>query len=227
MNLKEIYLTLLNYFGAQNWWPTDKDYHLKRKTNPFDEIVIGAILTQNTSWQNVERALQRLKTEGELSLKFVEQAPLERLKELIKPAGFYNQKAKYLKEIAKFIKNLKGAPPKREELLKVKGIGRETADVILLYAYGVPTFVVDKYTLRWLERYFGIKTDYEGAKKLFESALPPSVPVYREFHALIDELAKQHCRAKNPDCAACPLKEGCLYYKKQNAASRKNTKGGK
>jgi len=213
VDLKKVYLLLLNHFGKQNWWPVDWSYHLKRGTNPFDEIVIGAMLTQNTSWTNVEKSLARIKKEGELSLRFIWEAPLEGLAELIKPSGFSKRKALYLKEIAKFIKSLKGGIPKREDLLKVKGIGNETADVILLYAYNRPQFVVDKYTLRWLERFYGLRLNYGSAKRFFEESLPKNVPVYKEFHALIDELAKNFCLKREPKCEVCPLKGIC---KKEN-----------
>ena len=209
MPLKFVYKTLLSHFGKQNWWPVDWEYHKREGTNPFDEIVIGAILTQNTSWKNVEKALERFKKEGKLSLSWIKSAPLKVLEDLTKPAGFYKQKAKYLKSVSEFILSLKGAIPKREELLKVKGIGNETADVILLYAYNQPEFVIDRYTLRWLKRYFDFDFNYSTAKGFFERNLPKNVPVYKEFHALIDELAKNYCKAKTPNCLSCPLFEGC------------------
>jgi len=207
--LLKIFHLLLSHFGKQNWWPVDLEYHRKHKTAPFDEIVIGAILTQNTSWKNVEKALNRLKEKGKLSLEAILETPIGELEKLIKPAGFYKQKARYLKEVAKFIKDLNGDTPKRGELLKVKGIGKETADVILLYAYNVPSFVIDKYTLRWLERFFGLKFNYEGAKSFFEENLPKDLEIFKEFHALLDELAKNYCLAKKPKCEMCPLKATC------------------
>jgi len=207
----EVYKKLLEHFGKQNWWPVDWDYHLREKTNPFDEVVIGAVLTQNTSWRNVEKALERLKVKGKLSLVWVEKAPLEVLEELVKPSGFYRQKAQRLKEVAKFIRSTKGRVPRREDLLKVKGIGNETADVILLYGYHQPEFVIDKYTLRWLKRFLGVKWDYLTAKGFFEENLPPNVPVYKEFHALIDELAKNYCKAKKVECEKCPLARECPF----------------
>ncbi len=213
--LVEVYKNLLKHFGKQNWWPVDLVYHLKKKTNPFDEIVIGAILTQNTSWRNVEKALKRLKENGKLSLRWIEEVPLEELQELIKPSGFYKQKANRLKEVAKFIRSLKGAIPKREDLLGVKGIGNETADVILLYGYHRPEFVIDKYTLRWLKRFLGVEWDYSTAKGFFEENLPPNVPVYKEFHALIDELAKNYCKAKRMKCKKCPLARKCRFRREE------------
>jgi endonuclease-3 related protein len=207
--LRLAYLSLLKHFGYQNWWPVDWEYHRREGTNPFDEVVIGAILTQNTSWKNVEKALKGFKEKGQLSLKFVREAPLEVLQDLVKPTGFYKQKSFYLKGVADFIYSLKGAIPPRERLLEVRGIGRETADVILLYGYNQPSFVVDRYTLRWLERFLGFSTDYEGAKRFFENSLGINVPVYKEFHALIDELAKNYCTKREPKCEICPLREMC------------------
>ncbi len=207
----EVYKRLLNFFGRQNWWPIDTQYHRKKGTNPFDEIVIGAILTQNSSWKNVEKALERLKREGELSLKYVLKTSPEVLEEFIKPAGFAHKKTLYLKEIASFIKSLKGAIPKRDQLLKVKGIGPETADVILLYGYNLPSFIIDKYTLRWFERFYGYRLDYKGAKAFFENSLAQNVLVYKEFHALLDELGKNFCLSNNPRCRECPLRGLCRF----------------
>ena len=209
--LVEVYKTLLNHFGKQNWWPVDWEYHRREGTNPFDEVVIGAILTQNTSWKNVEKALQRLKGRGKLSLVWIEKAPLEVLEELVKPSGFYRQKAQRLKEVAKFILSTNGRVPRREELLRVRGIGNETADVILLYGYHRPEFVIDRYTLRWLGRFLGVEWDYSTAKGFFEENLPPNVPVYKEFHALIDTLAKNYCKAKEMECERCPLARECKF----------------
>ncbi len=211
MDLDKVYLRLVESFGYQNWWPVDWEYHLKEGGNPFDEIVIGAILTQNTSWRNVERSLERLKMVKKLSLIWILKTPLKELENLIKPSGFYRQKARYLKEVASFLLSLKGAIPSRENLLKVRGVGRETADVILLYAYNVPTFVIDKYTLRWIEMFYGPKLKYEEAKSFFENSLAKNAEVFKEFHALLDELAKRFCSVK-PKCEGCPLKENCLHF---------------
>jgi len=134
---------------------------------------------------------------------------VEVLERIIQPSGFHRQKTLYLKEVTKFIRSLKGAVPKREDLLKVKGVGNETADVILLYAYNRPQFVIDRYTLRWLRRFLGVDWDYRTAQRFFEENLPPNVPVYKEFHALIDELGKRYCGAKNPNCLSCPISEVC------------------
>lgn len=210
MKLLKLYELLFELYGPQNWWPVDKEYHTKRGTDPRDEVIIGAVLTQNTSWKNVEKALENLKREGELSLEFVRNTTLEKLKELIKPSGFFNQKAIRLKNVADFINPTDRVRTiSREELLRVKGIGPETADVILLYAGERPSFVIDKYTLRFVKRLLGIDGDYHTLKHYFEKNLPKDVEIYKEFHALIDEHAKRYCRS-TPLCEECPLADICL-----------------
>lgn len=210
MKLLKLYELLFELYGPQNWWPVDKEYHIKRGTDPRDEVIIGAVLTQNTSWKNVEKALENLKREGELSLEFVRSTTLEKLKELIKPSGFFNQKAIRLKNVADFINPTDRVRTiSREELLRVKGIGPETADVILLYAGERPSFVIDKYTLRFVKRLLGIDGDYHTLKHYFEKNLPKDVGIYKEFHALIDEHAKRYCRS-TPLCEECPLADICL-----------------
>ncbi|AAC06526.1 endonuclease III domain-containing protein [Aquifex aeolicus] len=208
--LIELYDKLLQFYGKQNWWPVDLEYHKTHGSDPREEVIIGAILTQNTSWKNVEKALENLKREKALNLKAIKEIPTEKLMELIKPAGFYRQKSLYLKEFAnKFpsISHLKNV--KREDLLKVKGIGKETADAILLYALDRLEFVVDAYTKRLLERLWNIKGSYEEIKRLFEKNLPKDLEIYREFHALIDIHAKEFCK-KKPLCEECPLREKCI-----------------
>lgn len=200
------------FYGPQNWWPAE---------TPF-EVVVGAILTQNTAWRNVEKAIDNLKREGLMDPESVLKTPDDVLRELIRPAGFYNQKMQRLKAICKLIQDYGGLErlfslplgELRKTLLSVKGIGPETADAIILYAANKPTFVVDRYTHRIFTR-LGIWSgpyDYEGIKKLVESEIPPNVQVYKEFHALIDEHAKRICR-KNPLCNACPLRDVCNYSK--------------
>lgn len=210
LSLKELYEKLLDTYGYQNWWPVDIEYHTKRRTDPRDEIIIGAILTQNTSWRNVEKALENLKRQGELSLEFIRKVPEDELKLLIKPAGFYNQKAKRLKTVAYFINptdKIKTLP--RESLLKVKGVGKETADAILLYAGERLSFVIDKYTLRFIERFYHLRFNYDEAKRFFEENLPRDLRIYKEFHALIDEHAKKACKS-TPLCEGCRLRYYCL-----------------
>ncbi len=212
-SITEIYKVLLKTYGKQNWWPAD---------TPF-EVCVGAVLTQNTNWKNVEKAVENLKRENLLTPEAVLSCPNGKLQELIKPAGFFRQKAGYLKNLSRFIlenggiEELKKREKEelRKELLKVKGIGKETADSILLYALDKPSFVVDAYTKRLFYR-LGIteteKLSYEAVKSLVESEIPPveeNLEVYRELHALIVEHSKTKCR-KRPNCKNCPLSLDCL-----------------
>lgn len=211
--LIELYEKLLGHYGEQNWWPIDEEYHKKHGTDPREEIVIGAILTQNTNWKNVEKALSNLKKKKLLSFEGIRIIPKSELENLIKPVGFYRQKANYLKNFVSTYKDIKELEDvSREELLKVKGIGKETADAILLYALNRLSFVVDTYTKRLLTRLWGVQGNYDELKRLFEENLPRDLKVYKEFHALIDEHCKQVCR-KNPICKVCPLKDICNEFK--------------
>ena len=213
-SITEIYQTLLKTYGKQNWWPAE---------TPF-EVCIGAVLTQNTNWKNVEKAIENLKRENLITPEAILSCPEEKLQELIKPAGFFRQKAEYLKNLSRFtlenrgIENLKKIKKEslRRELLKVKGIGKETADSILLYALDKPSFVVDTYTKRLFFRLGIIKTEklsYESVKKITESEIPPleeNLEVYRELHALIVEHSKTKCR-KKPFCKGCSLFLDCFF----------------
>jgi len=178
-------------------------------------------LTQNTAWKNVERAIENLKREGVLTPQGLIQVEESRLAELIRPAGYYNVKARRLKNFMDFLhreygRDLKGMFSEslatlREKILKVKGIGLETADSILLYAGEKPIFVVDAYTKRILYRH-GIVTDgvsYQDIQDLFMSSLPRDISLYKEYHALLVKLAKTFCKTK-PHCTGCPLEEGWL-----------------
>ncbi len=210
--LRKIYKALLKAYGKQNWWPAE---------TPF-EVCVGAILTQNTAWKNVERAIENLKKEGLLTPEKLSKVDLDKLKKLIKPAGFYNQKAERIKLFSSIllknggISSLRKIPKEklRKMLLEIKGIGKETADSIILYAFDKPSFVVDAYTKRLLFRLGILKREnenYDKVKGLFEREFPPSkknVPIYKEFHALIVEHSKAHCR-KKPNCQGCPLKKFC------------------
>ncbi len=209
MSPHDLYRILLETYGRQNWWPVDLEYHAEHGTDPREEIVIGAILTQNTSWRNVERALENLKKEGLLSFRGIIETPLGRLQELIRPSGYFRQKASRLKTVAKELSPVdKVATVSREELLKIKGIGRETADVILLYAGERLHFVIDAYTKRIAERLWGVEGSYEELKGWFEERLPKDLELYKEFHALLDEHAKRVCKPK-PLCEECPLTGVC------------------
>lgn len=185
------------------------------------EICVGAILTQNTAWANVEKALAGLRTAGLTSAAALAAARLPGLERAIKSSGYFRQKARRLKAFcARLLKDhpeglrawFAGAEtgPLRAELLTYKGVGPETADSVVLYAAGKPSFVIDAYTRRLGER-FGLARGLscEAWKALFESALPPDVKVYNECHALLVRLGKEFCRKSEPLCAACPLRGPC------------------
>jgi endonuclease III related protein len=207
--LLEIYERLYSTLGPSGWWPGE---------TPL-EIIVGAILTQNTSWHNVEQALVRLKEQGGLSVESLTQIGEDRLAEMVRPAGTYRVKARRLKNFFRFLQEeyhgrieaLVELPLEklRDQLLGVRGIGPETADSILLYALGRPTFVVDAYTYRIFSRHQLIpeESDYEGLRSFFMEALPEEVPLYNEFHALIVRTGKAYCRKKAPLCGGCPLWE--------------------
>lgn len=178
--------------------------------------MVGAILTQNTAWGNVEMAMARF--EGNLSPKFVRDIEIETLKEIIRPSGFFNQKAVYLKSLTSWYskysfdaRQVRREPMARirKELLAVKGVGPETADSILLYAFDFPSFVVDAYTTRLCERYpLDAGKNYKAMKQYFEYTFLPDATLYNSLHALVVTHAKTHCR-KTPICAGCPLEEMC------------------
>jgi endonuclease-3 related protein len=204
MNPLTVYDTLLKSLGGQDWWPMHGGFNPKEW-----EVELGAVLTQNTSWKNVEIALGNLKREGIVSRGDVRKIPVKRLENLIRPSGYYRQKAKKLKNLAGFSGEIT-----RENLLGIWGIGKETADSILLYAYDRPFFVVDAYTRRVFSRlgFVGKEWDYERIREFFEKNLPRKTSVYREYHALIVELGKRFCR-KRPLCDGCPLKG--IYSKRK------------
>lgn len=206
--LKEIYRRLLAYFGPQHWWPGD---------TPF-EIIVGAILTQNTSWRNAERALANLKEAGILSLPAMAALSAEELAEYIRPAGYYNIKAGRLRNLFTMIAEnwdndldyllRQPVPVLREQLLSVKGIGPETADSMVLYAAEQPIFVVDAYTHRLLLRHELISedADYFQIQELFMDNLKEDAALFNEYHALLVQAGKQFCKKKSkPQCAGCPL----------------------
>ena len=194
-------------FGPQHWWPGE---------SPF-EIAVGAILTQNTNWGNVEKVIENLKRDKALNAKSIHGMRIHRLASLIKPAGYFNVKSKRLKAFMDFLMNeYHGSMQRmgdeetqtlRMNLLRVHGIGPETADSILLYALEKPLFVIDAYTKRFLSRH-GImehKKTYEEFQKLFHSSLKRDVKLFNEYHALFVRLGKTYCR-KKPICEGCPLK---------------------
>jgi len=204
--LLKIYRRLFKHFGPQHWWPGET----------VEEIIIGAVLTQNTNWGNVERAIENLKRADALSIRKIVALEPETLSTLIRPSGYYNIKAKRLWAVADYFVRrcdtdfslLETIPTDelRGELLSVHGVGRETADSILLYALNRPVFVVDAYTLRVGRRhgFLSEKDDYESARALFERSIKRDVQPYNEYHALLVRLGKEYCRPR-PRCAACPL----------------------
>jgi len=215
MELLEVYQKLLEHFGPQGWWPMRSGFD-----PPEWEVCVGAILTQNTSWRNVEKALNNLKNEEILSPLDVIKIDKNRLENLIRPSGFYRQKAERLKIFADFVMGF-GSFEKfskrvtREQLLKVKGLGPETVDSILLYALSRPVFVVDAYTKRVFTRLgFEDRKTYEEWRRFFEENLPKDVGIYKESHALIVELGKNWCR-KSPICKKCIFQVDCAHNKRR------------
>jgi endonuclease-3 related protein len=205
--LLSIYEILLAHYGDLHWWPAKTPY----------EVMVGAVLTQNTAWTNVEKAIANF---GEdLSPETVANTDLAQLKEKIRPAGFFNQKAVYLKAVTAWwagygydIARLQSEPLEklRAELLATKGIGPETADSILLYAGGFPTFVVDAYTVRLCDRYpIEAGKGYNVVQAYFQLYLEQNAELYNKFHALIVINAKEFCK-KKPLCQSCPLREFCI-----------------
>jgi endonuclease III related protein len=182
------------------------------------EVIVGAVLTQNTAWRNVEKAIRNIKLKKLLSIKKLTRLPVSELAQLIKPSGFYNIKAQRLHNLLSFLtQNYQGSLTKmnnipteklRNDLLSVNGIGQETADSILLYAFSKPVFVVDAYTKRIFSRhkFFSYATEYSEIQKLFTDNLPKRIKIYNEYHALIVQLAKEHCK-KTPNCCECPLSD--------------------
>ncbi len=204
-DVKELFNLLQQFYDCQDWWPVHKD------TDVFLEVSVGAILTQNTSWRNVEKAINNLIKENLLDWQKLEDVDIEKLKRCIKPAGFYNQKAVYIKNFVKKVKNLNKKNINRKLLLSIKGIGKETADSILLYGIGKPYFVVDGYTKRLFYR-VGIinkkSISYEDLQMLVMKAVPPDTHTYRMFHAVIVEHCKRYCK-KKPICEKCPVIDMC------------------
>ncbi len=202
----EIYHKLYRAFGPQHWWPGD---------SPF-EIAVGAILTQNTNWANVEKAIASLKNKRALSAKGIHEMKTEKLALFIRPAGYFNVKARRLKAFIHFLINdyhgsmgrmkNENLDTLRTKLLNVHGIGPETADSILLYALDNPVFVIDAYTKRVLSRHSVINHDesYERIQDLFHETLKRDTELFNEYHALFVRLGKTYCR-KKPLCDGCPL----------------------
>ena len=202
--LKALYARLYAAWGTQHWWPGE---------TPF-EVMVGAILTQNTAWTNVEKAIANVKAAGMLEARALRTAPLAKVAELIRPSGYFNVKARRLRHFLDFLEReggeagLRALPTGelREKLLSVNGLGPETADSILLYALDRPVFVIDAYTRRVLKRHRLIRgdEDYEEVRALFEEHLPRKRRLYNEYHALFVRVGKYHCRP-TARCEGCPL----------------------
>ena len=189
-----LFTVLLDCYGSQHWWPCQSGTRW--------EIITGAILTQNTAWTNVEKAIGNLLAADVMSPEKVLEIPDSELQELIRPAGFFTQKCAYLKAMAAFMLERELAFEQstdvwalRKELLVVKGVGRETADSILLYAFNKPIFVIDAYTRRIAQRHLHLDgtLHYDILQKIFMDALPADVAIYNEYHALIVALCKDSC----------------------------------
>ncbi len=216
--LSEMYEAMRGRFGHQGWWPSFATGAASagKPGNSKLEICVGAILTQNTNWGNVEKALKNLLSAGCMSVSALHELSHDELAKLIRPAGYYNIKAKRLKNFIAAVHESFGddfeafldrpVSTLREELLAINGIGRETADSMILYAAGKPSFVVDAYTYRILLRHGLIAPDddYEAIKELFESSLPQDVELWNDYHAQLVAVGKNYCRPK-AKCAGCPL----------------------
>jgi len=235
---QSIYQRLLSAYGPQGWWPLPSmagargfdlrgyhpgSYRWPRSAEGRFEVILGAVLTQNTAWTNVEKALQRLRVAGLVLPEHFLLVPTRRLAGLIRSSGYFNQKAKKLKVVARIFSppgslTLRLAPS-RDQLLALWGIGRETADSILLYAFARPVFVVDAYTRRVFTRLgtFDGRESYDQVQGEFHRRLPMRHELYNEMHALIVEHAKQHCRSR-PQCSGCPLSRSCRYFLASSAS---------
>jgi endonuclease-3 related protein len=210
-SLIRIYKMLREHFGPGNWWPGE---------TPF-EVMVGAILTQSAAWTNVEKAISNLKDADALDPYAISKMDIRKLRRLIRPCGYYNQKAKKLKAFIRFYlaEPLCGSPERmarippedmREQLLNINGIGPETADSIMLYALEKPVFVVDAYTRRIFYRlgFTRERATYDEIQEFFMRNLPEEIELYNDYHAQIVNLGKEYCR-KKPRCDACPLSDIC------------------
>jgi endonuclease III related protein len=204
--LVRVYETLLQVYGPQHWWPAE---------TPF-EVIVGAILTQNTAWKNVEKAMSALRNNGFLSFQELQHIPVADLAPMIRSSGYYNQKAGKLKTFCSYVGNHwqgdleafldQDMAKLRNELIQLRGIGPETADSIVLYAAEQPSFVVDVYTYRVLSRHGWVPEQlaYDDLRDFFMDCLPRDVSLYKEYHALLVQVGHHHCR-RRPSCTGCPL----------------------
>lgn len=221
-DLTPIYERLMGHFGRQHWWPA---------RTPF-EVVVGAILTQRTTWKNAESVVRRLKGAGLLHPERLAKAPIDRVESLVRPAGFFRQKARRIIRMAQHLvekhdgslNSLFDQPTKevRKELLALDGVGKETADSILLYVADKLVFPIDAYTRRILKR-MGIVKDscYDRIQAFFQENLPRDLAMYKEFRALIVKLGKENCKAVMPKCGSCPIRDLCHSAKTLKKSSNK------
>ncbi len=205
----DVYQRLFDALGPQQWWPGE---------TPF-EVMVGAVLTQNTNWKNVEKAIRNLREADLLQPAALHDVPPEELEELLRPAGYFRVKARRLQSLLTFLMDRYGGSldamfatdpaTLREQLLTLNGIGPETADSILLYAGGMPVFVADAYTYRILARHGWIEpeADYHQIQDFLQSRLPTDPVVFNEFHALLVYVGKHYCRKRAAQCESCPLRE--------------------
>lgn len=220
--LLQIYTSLVEVYGPQNWWPAD---------TPF-EVMVGAILTQNTSWTGVEKAIDNLKEMDALSPGVLVEMDIDRLEQAVRPSGYFRQKADRLQVLSRFVLDEYGGDLKamgstatrelRQQLLDLKGVGPETADSILLYSLGHPIFVVDAYTVRLFTRLGlldgmgGERTKYHDLQAMFMDNLETDLALFNEYHGLIVVHGKERCRKNRPLCDDCPLIDQCrLNFKFQ------------
>lgn len=213
MKIRKLFDILFDYYGPQHWWPC--------QTRVRWEIISGAILTQNTAWTNVEKAIGNLLAADVMSPETVLATPDDKVQELIRPAGFFTQKSAYLKAMAAFMLERERAFEQsadvwalRKELLAVKGVGRETADSILLYAFNKPIFVIDAYTRRVAERHLHLDgtLHYDTLQKILMDAMPSDVAIYNEYHALIVALCKDSCHKSGCGEICSEIIDGRKYY---------------
>lgn len=208
-HVQEAYDRLFAAYGPQGWWPGE---------SPL-EVLVGAVLVQNTAWRNVEKALANLRDAGCLNARRLYALPVAELAELIRPAGYYRIKAQRLRNLLQLVverydadlATMFATPPDvlRSELLEVHGVGNETADAILLYAGQIPSFVADTYAHRVLARHgwLDFEADYTAVQEFFEERLPSDVRLYNEYHALLVRVGKEHCKSSAAKCEGCPLQD--------------------
>lgn len=205
--LRRYYKLLYGRFGPQHWWPGRTRF----------EVILGALLTQNTAWSNVEKAIRNLRREASLSPAGLARVPAPRLARLLRPSGYFRQKTRAVRGFLHYLNNhyhgsldrllVRPTGELRSELLSLRGIGPETADSILLYAAGRPVFVIDAYTRRILSRH-GLADEsasYTELQDFFHRHLPADARLFNEYHALLVAVGKNYCHVRHPDCAACPL----------------------